>query len=75
MRHHPAERSLRGKGRRARICRKCRRLPREQQEALLNENEIHGFLEQSHISKKNVARLRKHFVRLAPNLGKLCRGR
>jgi hypothetical protein len=47
-----------GKGRRARICRKCRRLPREQQAALLNENEMHGFLEQSHISKKNVARLR-----------------
>lgn len=47
-----------GKGRRARICRKCRRLPREQQQALLNENEIRGFLAQSHISKNNVARLR-----------------
>lgn len=46
-----------GKGRRARICRKCRQLPHEQQEALLNQNEIQGFLEQSHISKKNIARL------------------
>lgn len=47
-----------GKGRRAHICRGCRRLPREQQETLLNENEIRGILEQSHISKKNAARLR-----------------
>jgi sugar phosphate isomerase/epimerase len=47
-----------GKGRRARICRKCRRLPREQQDRLLHEREILGFLGQSHISHKNVARLR-----------------
>lgn len=47
-----------GKGRRARICRKCRRMRRERQDALLHEHEIHGFLEQSRISEKNVARLR-----------------
>ena|ERR1039457_957195 len=47
-----------GKGERARICRKCRRIPREKQDALKHEREIHGFVEQSHISKKNVARLR-----------------
>ena len=47
-----------GKGRRARICRKCRGMPREKQDELLHEREICGFLEQSHISKKNVARLR-----------------
>ena len=47
-----------GKGERARICRKCRRMPREKQDALKHEREIHGFVEQSHISKKNVARLR-----------------
>ena len=47
-----------GKGRRARICRKCRRLPREQHDRLLHEREILGFLGQSHISHKNVARLR-----------------
>ena len=47
-----------GKGERARICRKCRRMPREKQDALKHEREIHGFLEQSHISEKNVARLR-----------------
>jgi hypothetical protein len=47
-----------GKGARARICRKCRRVPKEKRTALLHEREIHGFLEQSHISQKNIARLR-----------------
>lgn len=46
-----------GKGRRARICRKCRRMPREKQDALLHECEIRSFLRQSHISKRNIARL------------------
>jgi hypothetical protein len=46
------------KGRRAHICRKCRQLPREQQDRLLHEREILGFLSQSHISHKNVTRLR-----------------
>lgn len=47
-----------GKGVRARICRKCRRIPREQRDALLREREILGFLEQSRISPKNLIRLR-----------------
>ena len=47
-----------GKGERARICRKCRKLPREKQETLKHEYEIFGFMEQSHVSDKNVARLR-----------------
>jgi hypothetical protein len=47
-----------GKGERARICRNCRRMPREKRDALLREREIPGFLEQSHISPKNLARLR-----------------
>ena len=47
-----------GKGERARICRKCRRMPQEKRDALKHEREIHGFVEQSHISQKNIARLR-----------------
>lgn len=47
-----------GKGRRARICRACRAIPREKQDALLHEREIRGLLEQSRISEKNLARLR-----------------
>lgn len=46
-----------GKGRRARICRKCRRLPRDRQDALLHEREILGFLRQSHVSSQNRERL------------------
>jgi hypothetical protein len=46
------------KGERARICRKCRRMPREKRNALMHQREIHGFMEQSHISQKNIARLR-----------------
>jgi hypothetical protein len=46
-----------GKGARARICRKCRRMPREKRNALMHEREIRGFVEQSHISQKNIARL------------------
>ncbi len=47
-----------GKGERARICRKCRSLPREKRETLKHEQEVRGFLEQSRISEKNIARLR-----------------
>jgi hypothetical protein len=46
-----------GKGERARICPKCRRMPREKRNALMHEREIRGFVEQSHISQKNIARL------------------
>jgi len=46
-----------GKGERARVCRKCRRMPREKRDTQLREREILGFLEQSHISPKNLARL------------------
>jgi hypothetical protein len=58
VRVHPTERSVRRKGERARICRKCRSLPGEKQEALKHEHEVLGFLEQSRISEKNIARLR-----------------
>jgi len=54
----PNEHFRGGKGQRSRICRKCRQLTREAQDARLQEREIRRFLEQSHISKKNVTRLR-----------------
>ena len=47
-----------GKGERARICRKCRKMPREKRDVLMYEREILGFLEQSHISPRNLARLK-----------------
>jgi hypothetical protein len=33
-------------------------MPREKRDALKHEREIHGFVKQSHISQKNIARLR-----------------
>lgn len=47
-----------GKGERARICRWCRRLPRTKRDALKCGQEIVSILEQSHVSEKNLARLR-----------------
>jgi hypothetical protein len=47
-----------GKGERARICRWCRRLPRTKRDALQCGQEIVSILEQSHVSDKNLARLR-----------------
>jgi len=47
-----------GKGERARICRWCRRLPRTKRDALKCGQEIVRILEQSHVSDKNLARLR-----------------
>ena len=54
----PSEAFGGGKDRRARICAKCRCLSRDQQNALLHEREILGFLSQSHISDTNAGRLR-----------------
>ena len=47
-----------GKGQRARICSDCRRLPRAELQQILAMREILGFMEQSNISKKNIARLK-----------------
>lgn len=47
-----------GKGEHARICRQCRALPPAKRDVLKCEHEIVGFLEQSHVSEKNMARLR-----------------
>ena len=47
-----------GKGHRNHICRDCSKLPKEEKEAVEQEEEIFGFLAQSHISDKNVTRLK-----------------
>ena len=48
-----------GKGHRIHICKKCARLPREKREEIEQKDEIFNYLRQSHISHKNVSRLRK----------------
>jgi len=47
-----------GKGHRIHICKECARMPKEKREAIEQKDEIFGFLKQSHISKKNVSRLK-----------------
>jgi hypothetical protein len=46
-----------GKGHRIHVCKHCQRLPRSQRRAIEDRDDIFGFLQQSHISKKNLARL------------------
>ncbi|MBM4287431.1 MAG: hypothetical protein FJ135_04640 [Deltaproteobacteria bacterium] len=47
-----------GKGHRIHVCQECARLPQAERRRLELEDEISGFLWQSHISKKNCARLK-----------------
>ena len=47
-----------GKGHRNHVCKECGRLPKEDKEAIEHAEEIFGYLKQSHISDRNVARLR-----------------
>jgi hypothetical protein len=46
-----------GKGHRNHICKECARKPKDEIDEIDQTEEIFSFLEQSHISKKNVARL------------------
>ncbi|MFH1116488.1 MAG: hypothetical protein V1792_21455 [Pseudomonadota bacterium] len=46
-----------GKGHRDHVCKDCARLPKEEREAVEQEDEIFGYMEQRHISDKNVERL------------------
>jgi len=47
-----------GSGHGIHVCKKCLRLPREQRDRIERLDELHGFLHQSVISAKNVARLK-----------------
>jgi hypothetical protein len=54
--HRPNE-AFSGRGHRNHICRKCATLPRAEREAIEHQDEIFKYLQQSHISEKNVSRL------------------
>ncbi len=47
-----------GRGHRIHVCKKCQRLPREQRDRIERLDELRGFLHQSVISARNVARLK-----------------
>jgi hypothetical protein len=46
-----------GKGHKIHVCKRCQRLPKSKRHAIEAEDDIFGFIHQSHISNKNVARL------------------
>jgi hypothetical protein len=46
------------RGHRDHICQDCLRLPREDRDCIERMDELYGFLAQSHISQKNIHRLR-----------------
>jgi hypothetical protein len=46
-----------GRGHRDHICKDCQRLPRDERDRIERMDELYGFLDQSNISPKNIARL------------------
>jgi hypothetical protein len=46
-----------GRGRRNHVCKDCQRLPHDQRDQIERMDELCGFLDQSNISRKNIARL------------------
>jgi ribosome-binding protein aMBF1 (putative translation factor) len=44
-----------GKGHKIHVCRRCQARPKSERQAIEDKDHIFGFLEQSHISEKNVA--------------------
>jgi hypothetical protein len=53
-----ANENFSGKGHRDHVCKECQRLPRERRKHVEEVDEILGFLTQSHISSKNINRLK-----------------
>jgi hypothetical protein len=47
-----------GKGHRNHICKSCSSRPQAERDAIIQQEEIIGFLQQSNISRKNISRLR-----------------
>lgn len=47
-----------GKGHKAHVCKDCARMPKDEREAIEQEEELFGFLNQANISAKNISRLR-----------------
>lgn len=48
-----------GKGHKIHVCKLCSRMPKKELESIEQKDEIFNFLRQSHISDKNVSRLKQ----------------
>ncbi len=62
-----------GKGHRIHVCKDCSRLPKEERRQRELKDEIAGFLRQSNISEKNLARLSELASAGKPEVAELAR--
>ena len=62
-----------GKGHRIHVCKDCSRLPKEERRQHELKDEIAGFLRQSNISAKNLARLSALVASERPEIAELAR--
>lgn len=60
-----------GKGHKIHVCKRCQRLPKSERRAIEDRDDIFGFVHQSHISKKNVARLEQLAKSETPQIASL----
>jgi hypothetical protein len=57
LRAESLERGILRTGRRNQVWKDCQRLPRDERDRIERMDELYGFLDQSNISPKNIARL------------------
>ena len=60
-----------GKGHRTHVCKDCARMPKEEKDAIEHEEEIFRYLKQSHISGKNIGRLKTLAASSNPHIAEL----
>ena len=60
-----------GKGHGVHVCKHCQKLPKSHRRAIEHRDDVLGFLQQSHISKKNLARLEQLAKAEEPRLASL----
>jgi hypothetical protein len=48
-----------GKGHRIHVCKRCNAKPKSERQVIEDKDDIFGFMHQSHVSQRNVARLEK----------------
>jgi hypothetical protein len=58
LRKNPSKRGVLRAGHKTHVCKECTLMPKEKRPGIEQEDEVFGFLKQSHISAKNVARLK-----------------
>jgi hypothetical protein len=69
-RERPNER-FSGEGHKIHVCKHCKSRPKSERQAIEDKDDIFGFLEQSHISEKNVARLERMAKSDSPQVASL----